>query len=96
MDCIADFDCQFDHLDFTGFDANALLEGLQAFSFLGAPSFFAKAVQLWFENGTLWGDVNGDMIADFGITIHATGVLADANLIQQAFPEVAYVGSSCS
>ena len=81
MDCIGDFDCQFDRLDFTGFDANTVLEGNQAFSFLGTASFSGAAGQLRFDSGTLWGDVSGDMVADFGIKIIATGILADANFI---------------
>ncbi len=81
QDCIADFDCQLDRVDFTGFDANTLLDGNQVFSFLGAASFSGEAGQLRFDSGTLWGDVSGDMVADFGIKITATGVLADANFI---------------
>jgi len=79
QDYIADFDSQVDYLDFTGFDANSLLEGSQAFSFLGAASFSGEGGQLRFDNGTLWGDVNGDMVADFGINITVVGVLADTN-----------------
>ena len=81
QDSIADFDCQFDRLDFTGFDADSVLDGKQAFSFLGTANFSGEAGQLRLDSGTLWGDVSGDMIADFGIKITMTGVLADSNFI---------------
>ena len=81
QDYIVDFDCQLDHLDFIGFDTNTLLEGTQPFSYLGTASFSGGAGELRFDNGTLWGDISGDMVADFGIKIIATGVLTDVNFI---------------
>jgi hypothetical protein len=62
-----------DFVDLSGIDANALLEGKQGFLLIDARAFSRTAGELRFYNdGTnsfISGDVNGDGVADFTITV---------------------------
>ncbi|HEX9948106.1 MAG TPA: M10 family metallopeptidase C-terminal domain-containing protein [Allosphingosinicella sp.] len=77
MDHILDFAAGTDRLDLTRIDANTLVEGNQAFSFIGSNAFSGSAGQLRaFENGGSWfveGDTNGDGAADLVIQLTVTG-----------------------
>lgn len=72
-DVITDFSgANGDRIDLTAIDANTLLAGDQAFNFIGSSAFSKQAGQLRFASSILYGDVNGDAIADFSIQL--TGV----------------------
>ena len=78
-DVITDFShAQGDEIDLTAIDANTVVAGNQAFSFIGANLYSGAAGQLRFSivNGvtTIAGDVNGDQVSDFHIIL--TGSIA--------------------
>ena len=72
-DWITDFNRREDRLDFSQIDANSNAAGDQAFSYIGARAFTGVAGQLnsYQANGNTYvaGDINGDGIADFSVTI---------------------------
>jgi hypothetical protein len=75
-DGIQDFNLG-DLIDLSRIDANTLLDGDQAFTFVGeAATFSGAAGELRFENvsmgGTVWrifGDVDGDKVSDFEVQL---------------------------
>jgi Ca2+-binding RTX toxin-like protein len=72
-DFIVDFSrAQGDRIVLSTIDANTGAAGNQAFTFIGAAAFTKKAGQLRYQkadgNTYLQGDVNGDGLADLGIT----------------------------
>ncbi len=69
-----------DLLDFTTIDANTGVAGTQQFSFIGAQAFTA-AGQLRYENGVLYGDVDGDRTADFRINMLGLPTLTAASFV---------------
>jgi Ca2+-binding RTX toxin-like protein len=72
-DVVADFSVsQGDRIDLRIIDADSLMAGDQAFAWIGGSSFSAVAGELRFATDTLEGDVNGDGLADFQISL--TGV----------------------
>ena len=78
-DVVGDFQHRHDKFDVSGIDANALDSGDQAFAFIGASGFSGVAGQLHYLHRTvLEGDVNGDGLADFRVTVlghvHLTAV----------------------
>lgn len=77
-DTITDF-AAGDHIDLRAIDANAGLNSDQAFDFIGSGAFTNVAGQLRYDGTTLSGDVNGDGIADFAVTIanHAALTTSD-------------------
>ncbi|MEB3259816.1 MAG: M10 family metallopeptidase C-terminal domain-containing protein, partial [Cyanobacteriota bacterium] len=74
QDIITDFVSQSDKIDLATIDANTLLEGNQAFVYVGAQVFSGLAGELRFVDQILSGDVNGDQVADFRLQL--TGVLS--------------------
>lgn len=79
MDLITDFSrVQKDKISFSAIDANALLTGDQAFTFIGSNAFSSSAGQLRSYSSNshtyLAGDVNGDGIADFIINLGSATV----------------------
>ena len=85
-DGIQDFNAG-DIIDLAGIDANTLLDGDQAFSFVGNNAFTNTAGELRFENislgGPIWlvqGDTNGDGVSDFEVVL----VIPDAHTITTA------------
>ncbi|TWF52025.1 M10 family metallopeptidase C-terminal domain-containing protein [Neorhizobium alkalisoli] len=87
MDHILDFSIsEKDRIDLKAIDANTKLAGNQAFSFIGTSKFDGKAGELRYEkHGSsvyVYGDVNGDKKADFGIVLeHVTKVTGDFFLL---------------
>ena len=80
-DVIADFSqLEFDKIDLSTIDANAILLNNQAFTFIGTDAFSA-AGQLRFDAGILSGDVNGDNIADFEIELTGIASLISGDFI---------------
>lgn len=76
-DVIIDFVQGSDKFDLSTIDANTVLAGNQAFTFIGAAAFSGVAGELRASGGSttlVHGDVNGDMTIDFSITL--TGVYA--------------------
>ncbi len=66
-DRITDFTRGSDKIDLAGLDANSLLDGDQAFTFIGNAGFSRVAGQLRYVGGVISADVDGDGIADFQI-----------------------------
>jgi serralysin len=78
-DTIRDFLRGADHIDLRTIDANTLVGGNQAFSFIGKSGFTGKAGQLKFGGGVLSGDINGDTVADFQINVSGRSVLSKSD-----------------
>lgn len=72
-DLIADFNsAENDKIDLTSIDANTTLAGHQSFTFMGNNvAFTGAAGQLRYHSGSqsVFGDVNGDAVADFQIEV---------------------------
>ena len=80
FDTLVDFShAEADRIDVSGLDANTLLAGNQAFTFIGAAAFTNAAGQLRYAtNGpdlVVSGDLNGDDVADFSIAVDGVGSL---------------------
>lgn len=77
-DHVADF-TSGEKVDLSKIDANSLMGGDQAFKFVGDKAFSHTAGELRYDGTTLYGDVNGDGVADFSVVFdnHAALVKAD-------------------
>lgn len=71
-DTIQDFSIGNDMIDLRPIDANSNLRNNQAFTFIASSEFSGAAGQLRCVNGVVYGDVNGDRIADFQINVNVT------------------------
>lgn len=71
-DTIQDFAIGSDSIDLRAIDANTNIRNDQAFSFVGAAAFSGAAGQLRYESGMIFGDTNGDRVADFQINVNVT------------------------
>ena len=85
-DLLADFSALAgEQIDLNLLDANTGLEGNQAFSFIGSSAFSGVAGQLRQEtagtNTMVFGDVNGDSVADFGIALNGVQSLNNTNFV---------------
>jgi Ca2+-binding RTX toxin-like protein len=85
-DFIMDFSTrQKDRIDLSAIDANLSRKGNQAFSFIGAKEFGAKAGELRYEKlesyTVVEGDVNGDGVADFSIALKGIHTLSKSYFI---------------
>jgi Ca2+-binding RTX toxin-like protein len=65
-DRIKSFETGIDHIDLSAMDANTLIAGDQAFAWANGP---AGPGALWLIKGNLYGDLDGDGIADFRIDV---------------------------
>ena len=79
-DTIADFQRDQDLVDLVAIDANTLLTGNQAFTYIGSANF-SKAGELRFASGIVSGDVNGDKVADFELAMTGITVLSSTNFL---------------
>jgi hypothetical protein len=74
-----------DRINFSAIDANAVLGGNQAFSFIGSASFSSVAGQLrYFQQGGdtfVQGDVDGNGLADFQVVIGTLVGLASSDFV---------------
>ncbi|MCC6074559.1 hypothetical protein ACFPTX_11215, partial [Pseudomonas sp. GCM10022188] len=73
-----------DRIDLSGVDANVFTSENEAFSFIGESMAFTDIGQLRFSDGQLFGNVDGDLDADFAISlvgVTSGDVLTPANLI---------------
>jgi serralysin len=75
-DTIQDFLSEIDMIDLRNIDANSGIAGDQVFSFIGGSSFTGSAGELNFVNGVLSGDINGDKVTDFQMSISGVTSLA--------------------
>jgi Ca2+-binding RTX toxin-like protein len=86
-DRVADFvAAEGDRIDLRQIDANTLLAGDQAFTFINGDQFSGVAGQLRFaafagSSGFVVGDVNGDAVSDFFISVNAAGMQASDFLL---------------
>jgi Ca2+-binding RTX toxin-like protein len=82
---VGGFSHGFDRIDLATIDANALVAGNQAFSFIGAAAFSGVAGQLRYSNysGTVIidADVNGDSTADMQILVAGTNFMTGTDFI---------------
>lgn len=69
-DTILDFTSE-DKIDLSGIDANTIVDGNQAFGFIGTGAFTGRNAEVRYEKKAsdtyIYGDVNGDGKADFAI-----------------------------
>lgn len=65
-DSVSDFQTGIDHIDLTAIDANTQVVGNQAFALQALPG---GAGAPWVAGHYLYGDVNGDSVADLAIVI---------------------------
>lgn len=83
-DRIVDFDAEAgDRIDLSALDGNLSLDGNQSFSFVGEAAFSNTSGELRFSasNSTLYGDGNGDGIADFALRIDGAATLHQGDLV---------------
>ncbi|QNE32523.1 hypothetical protein F1C10_11575 [Sphingomonas sp. NBWT7] len=70
---ITDFEQGLDRIILTAIDANTLVEGNQAFRFIGEEAFHGRAGELRFVRADaitlIYGDLNGDRVDDFNIQL---------------------------
>jgi uncharacterized delta-60 repeat protein len=85
MDTITDFVKGQDRLDLSGIDADIALAGDQAFlsTILGAQTQFTLAGQLRFDGatGTLYGNTNSDVAAEFAILLSGVVSVDASNFV---------------
>jgi serralysin len=79
-DTITDFQLGSDKIDLSQIDANTKIAGDQSFSFI-TGAFTGVAGQLHDVDGVLSGDVDGDGVADFQITLTNKPLLGVADLV---------------
>jgi Ca2+-binding RTX toxin-like protein len=85
-DTITDFSrSQGDKINLRSIDASTKAAADQAFSFIGAAEFTGKAGQLRFERTAdatnIYGDINGDRLADFMIVLEGSMKMKAADFI---------------
>jgi len=85
-DTITDFSSlEGDKVDFRLIDANTDLAGNQAFTFIGLAAFSGKAGELRYAqastNAGIAGDVNGDGLADFSLSLTGTHALTATDFV---------------
>lgn len=69
-DVIDDFSrSQHDQIDLSDIDAKTTRSGNQSFRFIGGDEFSGSAGQLRFEDGFVFGDLDGDRRSDFAIEV---------------------------
>ena len=80
-DVILDFDAaEGDRLDLSRLDANAGTGGDQAFTWIGDAGFSGAAGELRFAGGVLEGDVTGDGVADFQLSLSGLATLSASSI----------------
>jgi Ca2+-binding RTX toxin-like protein len=83
-DVISDFEVGIDRIDLSALDANAALEGDQAFTFVGAGrDAVANSVTFFQEGGDtiVQADVNGDATADFSVQLKGPHALTATDFV---------------
>ncbi|MDT8857863.1 calcium-binding protein [Paracoccaceae bacterium Fryx2] len=80
-DVIRDFQTGIDRIRLSAIDANETLAGDQAFDFVGGRAFTSQAGELRYQDGVLFGDVDGDGTADFTIGIANLAALTQSDFL---------------
>ena len=80
-DLITDFASGADKVDLAQIDANALLGGNQAFSFIGSAAFSGVSGQLRYASGLLSADTNGDSLEDMVVEFQGGVALLGGDII---------------
>lgn len=84
-DLIADFTSGTDKIDLSSLDADSATGGDQAFNWLGTTAFSNVAAQLRYEVvgsvRNIYGDVDGDGLADFQLQLTGTGTLVSGDFV---------------
>ena len=85
-DLIRDFSsAELDTIDLSGIDANSIVAGNQAFTFIGVDGFTNQAGQLRYAatagDLVLRGDVDGDGVADFSLGVLGTAALVTTDFV---------------
>jgi Ca2+-binding RTX toxin-like protein len=81
-DTIKDFQRGQDKIDLSRIDADQDgTAGNQSFKFIGEKAFTGRDGELRFSGGTVYGDVNGDKVADFAIKVAGLKALSTADFI---------------
>jgi Ca2+-binding RTX toxin-like protein len=84
-DLITDFDDgEQDVIDLSAIDANSLVAGDQAFTFIGTAAFTAAGqLRYTFAGGvsTVLGDVSGDGVADFSVTLAGVSIVTGEDFV---------------
>jgi serralysin len=82
LDYIEDFETGVDHINLSGIDANVFGLGDQEFVFIGNTEFSGLvAGELKYDGNSLSGDVNGDAVADFEISLTNHSALAESDML---------------
>jgi serralysin len=79
-DTILDF-ARGDKIDLSQLDANSRAIKDQAFTFIGSAAFSKKAGELRYDGNNVYGDVNGDGLADFSVAIANHAALTSSDFI---------------
>jgi formylglycine-generating enzyme required for sulfatase activity len=81
-DKIIAFDPVEDRIDLHDLDADRTRPGMQSFRFIDTGSFTApRPGQLWYRQGVLFADLNGDSSPDFAIKLAGAPVLTAENFL---------------
>ena len=80
-DTIQDFLRGSDLIDLRSIDANSNVRFDQAFTFIASAAFSGSAGQLRLIGGVVFGDTNGDRVADFQINVTADAALTSSNFL---------------
>ncbi|MFG1477769.1 hypothetical protein V5F53_03790 [Xanthobacter sp. V4C-4] len=85
-DVISDFDVKAkERIDLSGLDADATATGDQAFVFIGGSAFHGAAGELRARSSggstTLYGDTNGDCVADFSIRLAGVATIGNTSIL---------------
>ena len=80
-DTILDFTNNQDLINLKNIDANTLITGDQAFTYIATGIFTGVASQLRFSEGILSGDINGDKVSDFELAITGVTFLVSTNFV---------------
>ena len=79
-DFITDFTSGVDRFDFSRLDANTLIKGINAFTFIGSDEF-TSAGQFRLKDEILFGNINGDLGADFEIQLLGVASLSQSDFV---------------
>lgn len=80
-DVITDFELGSDLIDLAKIDADIGTSGDQEFFFIGSGTFTGSAGELRFARGVLFGDVNGDRLADFQVSVTGVDALVESDFV---------------
>jgi Ca2+-binding RTX toxin-like protein len=76
---------QGDKIHLSGVDANSLVAGDQAFTFISTSAFSGAAGELRYVrsggNTSIYGDLDGDAVADFQININGEHTLVSSDFV---------------